>query len=301
MFFHSNKKIKMSFLFPVFKKITSIFFSKGFGSIPGVRFLYKILYKKFKLSGICLFENVQGYKMWINTDDTGIAPYIMMRGIFGEYETGVIKKIIKPGMTAVDIGANFGYFSLLLSGLVGESGKVFAFEPDSTAFKLLSRNIKENGIKNVFLINKALSNKAGRTKLYLDKDNKGEMSLSLANVDKPCGCISVETITLDSYFANLNEKIDFIKMDVQGAEGMVIAGACEILNKHNPKILFEFWPWGLNNLGFNPEKLLADLIIGGYKIKEVKEVLNEYGVSNISKTSSNRKDNKGFTNLLCES
>ena len=291
----------MSFLFPVFKKITSIFFGKGFGSIPGVRFLYRILYKKFKPSGVCLFENVQGYKMWINSDDTGIAPYIMMRGIFGEYETNTIRKIIKPGMTAVDIGANFGYFSLLLSGLVGESGKVFAFEPDSSAFKLLSRNIKENGIKNVFLINKALSNKTGNTKLYLDKDNQGEMSLSLDNIDKPCGYIFVETITLDGYFAHLNEQIDFIKMDVQGAEGMVIDGAKEILNKHKPKILFEFWPWGLNNLGFNPEKLLSDLTNGGYKIKEVREVLDEYGISNIPKTSGNRKDNKGFTNLLCES
>lgn len=291
----------MSFLFPVFKKITSIFFGKGFGSIPGVRFLYKVLYKKFKPSGVCLFENVQGYKMWINSDDTGIAPYIMMRGIFGEYETNIIKKIVKPGMTAVDIGANFGYFSLLLSGLVGESGKVFAFEPDSSAFKLLSRNIKENGIKNVFLVNKALSNKVGSAKLYLDKDNQGEMSLSLNNVDKPRGYISVETITLDSYFVYLNERVDFIKMDVQGAEGMVIDGAKEILSKHKPKILFEFWPWGLNSLGFNPEKLLTDLINNGYKIKEVKEVLDEYGISNIPKTSSNRKNNKGFTNLLCES
>ena len=262
--------------------------------------MYRVLYRRLKPSGICLFENVQGYKMWINSDDTGIAPHIMMRGIFGEYETNIIRKIIEPGMTVIDIGANFGYFSLLLSGLVGESGKVFAFEPDPSAFKLLSRNIKENGIKNVFLINKALSDRTGHTKLYLDKDNQGEMSLSLDNVDKPCGCVYVETITLDSYFARLNEKIDFIKMDVQGAEGMVIDGAKEILNKHKPKILFEFWPRGLNNLGFSPEELLTGLVSVGYKIKEVKEVLNEYGILNIPKTSGNRKDNKGFTNLLCE-
>jgi len=88
-------------------------------------------------------------------------------------ETEFIKNNIKKEDIVIDIGANIGYFTLLLSKQVGDKGKVFSFEVETENFKLLEKNVKENHIRNVMLENVAVSEKEGKIKLYLSNVQPG--------------------------------------------------------------------------------------------------------------------------------
>ena len=290
-------------MFSFFKKITKFFFGKNLGAIPGVRPLYKFLFGKLKPKGIVLTKVDTG-KMFVDSSDTGLAPYLLMHGVFGEYETELVKEIVKPGAVVIDVGANIGYFTLLFSRLAGEGGKVYAFEPDPKNHELLLKNLDVNKVGNTTAVKKALSNKTGKTKLFLDQLNLGDMSMAAGNIDNPAGFLEVETITLDEYLAGEQEKrVDFIKIDVQGAEALVIEGAEKTIKTAKPKILLEFWPWGLRNLGSDPEALLRRIEGYGYTIKvlDVQNfVLKTQSVSEIMRLQKNRKDGRGFANLLCE-
>lgn len=85
-----------------------------------------------------------------------------------------LEKFLRPGDVAVDVGAHIGYFTLIMSKLVGENGSVFAFEPEPLNFALLSKNVAANNIKNAFLLRKALSEKSGRINLYISDFNTGD-------------------------------------------------------------------------------------------------------------------------------
>src|SRR3989344_5453898 len=120
---------------------------------------------------------------------------------------------IKQGDTIIDVGANVGYHTLLMAKLVG-GGKVYAFEPEPKAFGLLSKNIKQNGYKNVVLINKGLGEKEQVLDLYLNPKNAaGHSLIKRDNWQKQ----PVEIIALDDFLPK-NTKVDFIKVDVEGAE-----------------------------------------------------------------------------------
>ena len=83
-----------------------------------------------------------------------------------------MREILKPGMVVLDIGANIGYHTLISSKLVGNTGKIYSFEPEPHNFKLLLKNIEINEFKNIIPINKALSNNIGSTKLFLDTQSE---------------------------------------------------------------------------------------------------------------------------------
>ncbi|GAI28794.1 unnamed protein product [marine sediment metagenome] len=74
--------------------------------------------------------DIQGNKMYVNTDDRGFAPILLVDGVWEKYKTEVFKQMVKEGMVVVDIGANIGYYTLIGAELVGESGIVYAFEPE---------------------------------------------------------------------------------------------------------------------------------------------------------------------------
>ncbi len=100
-----------------------------------------------------------GHKLYIDKWDTTISQELILSGKWEDYETELFKKNIKPGVTVVDIGAHIGYYTVIAAQLVGDKGKVYAFEPDPRNFKLLQRNVEANGYSNVVLVNKAVSDK----------------------------------------------------------------------------------------------------------------------------------------------
>ena len=201
-----------------------------------------------------------GYKMFL---DDGDSLLLSKYGFHDLFTTYVIRRLIHSGDTFLDIGAHIGYYTLIASEIVGKKGKVFAFEPDQTNFALLKRNVEENGCDNVTLVNKAVSNKNGITKLYICADNTGDHRIY--DADLGLDTIDVETVRLDDYFKD--EPIDSIKMDVQGAEGLATEGMHSLLQKNNGvKIVTEFCADMIEKTGSDPLQFLKQITENGNKL-----------------------------------
>jgi FkbM family methyltransferase len=165
------------------------------------------------------------------------------------------RQAIKPGSTVVDVGANVGYFTLVASRLTGASGTVIAFEPDPFNFELLCRNVKINGASNVVTVQSAVSDRPGASTMLLG-NSSDHSSLFPHPVSAPRSTISVDCVSLDSYF---NGRVaDVIKMDVEGAEPLAIAGARETIAAARHLDLFiELNPACLRLADTSPEQLLS--------------------------------------------
>lgn len=156
-------------------------------------------------------------------------------------------------MIVVDIGANIGFYTKVLSKLVGQSGEVHAFEPDPENFKRLEKNLA--GFKNVFLNPNACASTNTQIQLFRSKN---------LNVDHHCfeteeirESVEVKAVSLDDYFKNLAISPDFIKIDVQGFDYSVLSGARQIIkNSSELKILGELYPYGLRRAGSSANEYL---------------------------------------------
>jgi len=151
----------------------------------------------------------------------------------GSYESDkqkLFEGVIKEGETVFDIGANAGFYSMLASVLVGARGRVCAFEPLPRNVRLLSEHLRINQLANVQVIEAAVSDVDGET--YFD-DSPGNAMGHLSDV----GTLRVQTITIDHWVAqNLLPIPHCLKIDVEGAELLVLAGARLTIEKHQPKI-----------------------------------------------------------------
>lgn len=150
---------------------------------------------------------------------------------------------------------------------------VFAFEPDPENFRLLERNIQLNDFGNITVVPKAVSDVRGTTQLFLDAANYGAPSLCQSNVPTPQGTVEVEMVRLDDFFGGMawTQAIDLLRMDVQGAERLVLDGAGKLLEHPRLLIVMEFWPVGLRNLGTDPQQFLTWLEDCGFRIAIIDE------------------------------
>lgn len=164
--------------------------------------------------------------------------------LYPEYRLNlfIIKNILKEDLIFFDLGAHYGWFSLLISNLLPNS-KVYAFEPDPNVLEILQKNKRTN----IEIINKAVSDKEGRLKFYsrtLLSSGVSTLNIESENLvfkNIPYQEVEVESITLDNFCFKNNIFPDFIKIDVEGAEEMVLRGAQEILKNHSPIIAIEIW------------------------------------------------------------
>ena len=213
-------------------------------------------------------------------------------------------------MVVVDIGANIGYFTLIAAKLMDETGLVYAFEPEPRNYEFLCKNIKLNNYSNIVPIQKAVSNKYGKSKLWVNKADllapsfsrkNSSLFLEDTNPERNSFAIEIETTTLDKFFSDKtrNNKVDFIKIDAEGAEGLIIEGAEKILKSNDLKIIMEFRVEGLKNIGTNPLELLYRLRKYGFKIEfinEKKEILEP--VKDIVEFCKKKNLEDGFNLLL---
>ena len=187
--------------------------------------------------------------------------------IFEKFETNLVKQEIHGGDVVLDIGANIGYFSLIFSKLVGNNGLVYAFEPDPDNFKILKKNIEINNIKNVILIQKAVSNTSKLSSLYLCDYNHAQHRIYPSpRCNKK---IDVEFTTIDEMFANIEffNKIKFVKIDVEGSEYDVIDGMKNTLRANQDlKMLCEFSPKQIKERKLKPETVLKQILDHNFKI-----------------------------------
>ena len=194
-------------------------------------------------------------------------------------EIAYLKKIIKPGDTVLDIGANIGFYSKILANCTGASGKVHAFEPDKTNFKYLKGNTAK--LNNVILNNKAVSEKTEELKIYKSKD------LNVDHRTYPVGEYeSIETIdavSIDDYIDG-KFRVQVVKMDIQGFEVSALKGMQKTVTS-NPKIvlLLELWPYGLHAAGSTVQQFYEVVSSMGLTIYFLeKDELSELKESDIS-------------------
>ena len=174
-------------------------------------------------------------------------------------ETALVQKVLKKGMTVLDIGANIGFYTAQFAHSITPSGTVYAFEPDPECHSFLLQTIAANSFTNVHPIQAAASSKDGSMELYTSSQNRGDNRLY--GNEMADGSTTVKVLCLDNFLAERKvRQIDFIKIDVQGFEGSVLAGLEQTIRQSKPlTILMEFWPDGLQRAGTNPASLLRQL------------------------------------------
>ena len=197
----------------------------------------------------------------LSNRDVALAPSIFENGRFEEGEIRFIQEYLKPGMMAIDIGANIGVHTLIVAQSVGAAGRVHSFEP-SAVFERLQRNISLNSFSDRVVLNHcAVGRKSGT--MVLMKCKSGFEAYTSAN--SPCyeSASTGETftsnlITLDEYAAVHDiSQIDFLKIDVEGAEQDVVEGAHSLLECGRIRcVLMEVNPICLPRAGSSPNALL---------------------------------------------
>ncbi len=218
---------KFLFRFPLIRKRYFGFYTKIFKPLS----LFK------GQTSICRYDI--DLKIKVNLDDW-IQQHIYFFGIWDEPGTEFLKNNLKKDDIFIDIGANIGSYSLIASNLVGENGKVYAFEPVAGVFDSLLFNIKLNHLNNIVVIKKAILDTTGTINLFISKAENLGMS-GIFHHDNENGKIeTVETISLDEYISDSGiERIDMIKIDIEGAELFALKGMKRTIDKFKPVILME--------------------------------------------------------------
>ena len=184
-------------------------------------------------------KEIQCSLMYVNFDDPLYARVMFIDGIHSYSVTSCFYNEIKSGMKVFDIGANIGYLTLLAARMSGNDGLVVAFEPSIESCEILQKSLLLNKYKNVEIINKAIADKSKKGKLFISP--YGSVINKIVDEDDESTSADIEIITLDD-FVNMKKIIpDFIKIDVQGAEYLVLEGMKNLLEKKIPlKLVIEF-------------------------------------------------------------
>jgi len=183
-------------------------------------------------------------------------------------ERAFVQRFLQPGMTVLDIGAHQGYYTLLASKLVGPAGRVIAFEPSSREQKALRLNLILNRCRNVTVQRLALGSEEKETTLYVATGwRTGCNSLKPPAIPDETSTMRVRVARLDDWLERLKvAQVDFIKLDVEGAELDVLRGAARLLDrKPRPVIIAEVQdvrtlPWG-----YRANEIIQHLSGKGYK------------------------------------
>lgn len=198
-------------------------------------------------------------RMFFRAQRRGFGKFIFAFREYYEPELVYLEKILSPGKVFVDVGANFGVYTLVASKLVGETGKVLAFEPTAESFAILRQNIELNHLSNVRAFRVALTQT--RSKAWLNYGWDPVCNWLSKDRDPLCGNEGeeVQTDTLDQLLEeNGVARVEAIKIDVEGAEELVLRGAIRCLTAQSPIVIFEFnrdcaalqglSPWGARDL-----------------------------------------------------
>jgi FkbM family methyltransferase len=208
----------------------------------GIRFTNHPLIQKLGGTGVELvWARVKGGKVLCNLNDL-VGRTAFYSGDLDRKISWVCSRIVKPGDTVLDIGANVGIVSLWLARLVGRQGKVHAFEPNPELLRLLNQTLERNRVGNICVHPVALGPNPGEMQLRVLANNTGSGSLILHHDQKNCAVVPVPVATLDSIVVREEVKaIRLVKIDVEGFEAEVFHGATHVLNSIRPQaILFEF-------------------------------------------------------------
>lgn len=248
----------------IMELINKIFGGRGIDKkFPFLLWLYKQVFAMTQKDTPTTVKTGYNNKLIVSARDAGLGLILRTHGEYEPILTRFLQDNIKPGDTVVDVGANVGYFTKLMSRIVGQRGKVIAFEPSITNWKYLQDNIAK--MKNVVAEKMALSDRVGELHFVEDKANPGESGVRAE------GKVIIKTTTLSRWVQTHKvKKANLIKIDVEGAEVMSLNGAKDFLRTQKKLIVVvECNPSALKELGYNTVDLVKALQKCGLKIMEV--------------------------------
>lgn len=177
-----------------------------------------------------------------------LTPYVLLeQEDWFENEIKFVRKMLQPGMRAVDVGANYGVYSLAMARRVGENGMVWAIEPATQTAAYLRESLEANRMRNACLINAALSSRSGFAQLELNENS--ELNRLVVSGKSNEGCETIPLLTLSECASKYEwGDMDFLKIDAEGEEANIIEGGLDVLASRSPLIMFEIVHGGEINL-----------------------------------------------------
>lgn len=162
-------------------------------------------------------------------------------GMYEPHELKILSRHVRPGMTVIDVGANYGLHSVYCAQRVGSGGHVYSFEPLRQSFQELVKNVSVNNVEErVTAVQMGLSDKPGKVKLFVSPA-LGSGATSLRQRWTGTNYTQTATLTTLDRYVEIQKisRVDVIKCDVEGAEMLVFSGAKEVLGRWHPVLLFE--------------------------------------------------------------
>ncbi len=227
-----------------FAKLRCISFLNRFGSLPRARRAFAGVAPE-PMFGRPLF----GANMALDVSRSEVQQLLVAEGERFVDERKLLRRLLGPGMTVVDVGANIGYYLLLFEQAVGSTGKVVCSEPSVENLPELRANIEGNGFGNVVLHEVALGAEDGEVRLRSGV-NSGVVE------GRAGGEYTVPLRRLDSL---VDERVDLLKIDVEGYEGQVLSGATALLEKYRPILFLELHPHIVGRFGYSVRGILDGL------------------------------------------
>ncbi len=185
------------------------------------------------------------YLMYVDTVDRSVSPRLLLDGYWEPWTTVALCKLIEPGMRCINVGANFGYFALLLADLVGPTGRVNAFEPNTRAFELLMASVEVNGFAHRVICEKlAVSDWTGSAELHVADQcigggfvgtQQGTTSDGAVLHRRELRTVDVKAVRLDDV-VGAGQRVDLVIMDVEGSEQQVWRGM-QCVRRDNPGVV----------------------------------------------------------------
>jgi FkbM family methyltransferase len=197
-------------------------------------------------STFILHRSFAGAQLYLDVSRADAQGILFLAGERCVAERFLLAKLVTPGMRIADVGGNIGYYTLLLRQLTGPSGAIITIEPSPENLPELRLNIEGNKLQNVKLLEVAVGAESGKVSLIKGM-NSGVVPLNEGSYEVPIQ-------TLDEI---LTERIDLLKIDVEGYEGYVLEGARNVIKRDRPIIFLEFHPTAIARCGHSFESIHA--------------------------------------------
>ena len=211
---------------------------------------------------------LKGFSIYVQDEDAAVGQHVK-RDKYEPNVTAVFRERVRPGMNVLDVGANIGYFTMLSASLVGSSGSVTAIEPNPESAKLLEASRRANSFDNVSVLQVAAGRELGLLVLHGSYSN----AMTSAIPDDAAAVITsttVPSVKIDDLIPK-DKKIDFVKIDVEGAEYNALLGASEMIKRCRPTIVSEFSPQTMPGIsGVDGRQYLRFLLDFGYTISVIQ-------------------------------
>ena len=210
---------------------------------------------------------VMGNRIAVFPKDPGISKELALYKVHEPLATKLLLEFLKPGMNAVDIGGNIGYYAMMEARSVGPLGKVIAIEPMPDNAEQLRNNVRNNGYENIHIHQGAVGDRDGTALMYISARSNWH---SLHPPPTSKGEMKVPVYALDTLLAPYDlPTVDLVRMDLEGYEIVVIEGMKQTLQKYGPRLLVELHPLLVGTQAM--EKYLRTLEDLGYGIEWMVE------------------------------